>query len=272
MWQPSRELLKNQRVLLALTAAVSSSVGATVAHVATKRVLSRAFMQELDTQMELAREEYQRQMKVGDFADIHSAADALGVKIEYDTVMDLDADSAAELLRKFYEGKLPESIKEGVDLEDQLSDLEPGEEPVVTGDPVPLNAFDVEDPNAPEVSDYFSDQVRTDDKPFVITHDEFYENEPDHAQHHLTWWEGDMTLADENDRVIPDWAKIIGGETLMFGVGSRNADIVYIRNTKRNADYEVARSKGKYAIEVAGLGGELEHSQRMPARRRHLDY
>jgi hypothetical protein len=44
---------------------------------------------------------------------------------------------------------------------------------------------------------------------------------------------------------------------LLFGHGSGQEYVVYIRNDERRAEYEVTRVEGRYTIEV--LGYELEH-------------
>jgi hypothetical protein len=45
-------------------------------------------------------------------------------------------------------------------------------------------------------------------------------------------------------------------EVLVFGHGSGDPNVVYIRNEKLQAEYEVLRDPGSYEIEV--LGGHVE--------------
>jgi len=102
--------------------------------------------------------------------------------------------------------------------------------------------------------------------PFIIYHDEFMQNDPEHEQVSLTYYEGDQTLSDERDEPVPDPEATVGLANLeRFGHGSKDANLVYIRNETLNMDFSIARSPGKYAHEVLGF---LEHSDRRDARKR----
>lgn len=104
---------------------------------------------------------------------------------------------------------------------------------------------------------------RTGERPYVITHDEFYENEKDYEQIHLAYFQGDDTLVDERDQPVPDEDASVGNDNLTkFGYGSKDENIVFVRNEVLEADFEITRSMGKYAEEVLGLDTEsgLKHS------------
>lgn len=97
-------------------------------------------------------------------------------------------------------------------------------------------------------------QARNSDFPYVIHKDEFFDEESGHRQSSLTWYEGDEILVDDKDVPIYNWQKITG--ELKFGHGSKDANVVYIRNEELDAEYEILRHTGYYQIEV--LGAEIE--------------
>lgn len=117
-------------------------------------------------------------------------------------------------------------------------------------------------------------KLRDPDAPYILTQEEFMAAEPGYPQVSLTYFVGDNTLADESDAPINDIEFTVGSKNLgRFGHGSKDSNVVYVRNVRLELDYEISRSFGKYAVEVAGLDDEdLEHSaySRMPRRRQHL--
>lgn len=113
---------------------------------------------------------------------------------------------------------------------------------------------------------------RTPGVPYVISEQEFMENENEFSQVTITYYEGDGTLADDRDQEIPFADPIVGEENLQrFGHGSGDDRIVYIRNERLSSDFEVIRSDGKYAHEVLGLehsdGGSRGRQQRDQLRK-----
>lgn len=100
--------------------------------------------------------------------------------------------------------------------------------------------------------------------PFVLEHDEFFNNDPEHSQNSLTYFEGDDVLVDERDNPIADVAGMIGHDTLRFGYGSRDRNIVYIRNPRREVDFEITRSPGSFAKEVMGFDEDTYKKGKRP--------
>lgn len=122
---------------------------------------------------------------------------------------------------------------------------------------VVVNVFEQNKPDIPKDRDTST--------PYVVTLDEFYENEQEHTQHSVTYYEGDEVLADERDQVIED-ISLIGKDNLAFGHLSNDPNVVYVRNDQKKMDFEIARSEGKYAHEVLGF----EHSDEPFDRRRRV--
>lgn len=105
--------------------------------------------------------------------------------------------------------------------------------------------------------------------PYIITRQEFLDNEPDFEQRRFTFWEGDSMLVDDADEFnpVPDNDKVAGEDNLMhFGVGSDDEATLYVRNETLEPplDLHITLSSGKYSHEVMGLDDDephLAHSQ-----------
>lgn len=83
--------------------------------------------------------------------------------------------------------------------------------------------------------------------PYVISVDEFMDDEPKYDKITLTYYDGDDVLADDNDRVIRSLDKIIGDEAITkFGERSGDDHIVYVRNESMQTDYEVTLEERSY--------------------------
>ena len=101
-------------------------------------------------------------------------------------------------------------------------------------------------------------EVRTPDAPYVIHRTEYEAVTDDdgisYSKSTLTYYQGDDVLVDDQDVPIYNYEKT--ASPLTFGKGSQDPSIVYIRNERLEADYEVLLDHGHYAVEV--LGAEIE--------------
>lgn len=97
---------------------------------------------------------------------------------------------------------------------------------------------------------------RNPNEPYIIHRDEYDDNENDFTQTTLTYYSGDQILCDEGDVPIYNPDQVAG--ELKFGHGSRDPNVVYVRNEKLGAEYEILLDKGFYTVEV--LGQEYEDS------------
>jgi len=95
---------------------------------------------------------------------------------------------------------------------------------------------------------------RTEEAPYILHQDEFITDEREYRQSNLTYYAGDDILVDEDNVPIYNPGVILG--PLLFGHGSKDPNVVYIRNSKLLAEYEVIRDPGHYSVEV--LGNEIE--------------
>lgn len=115
--------------------------------------------------------------------------------------------------------------------------------------------------------DYEEELKRREEKPdipYVVSKDEFDQNDDELEQVTLTFYEEDDVLADAGDTPVEDKDALVGDDNMSrFGHGSEDKNIVYIRNPKLNILIEVVHSDGSFAREVLGF----QHSDR-PTRRR----
>ena len=115
----------------------------------------------------------------------------------------------------------------------------------------------------------YNDEIpkRSKNKPHIIHRDEFWGEELGYSQSTLTYYAGDDILTDQEDTPIYGY-KIVTGE-LQFGHGSNDPGVVFVRNDKQSAEYEVIRHEGSYSQTILGVAAEedsekndLKHSVR----------
>jgi hypothetical protein len=104
---------------------------------------------------------------------------------------------------------------------------------------------------------------RTQEAPYILHRDEFFSNENEYRQCSLSYYRGDNILCDEHDVPVYNPERVVGN--LAFGHGSADPSIVYVRNDRLLAEYEVILDEGFYQTEVLGHEiedglGEVKHS------------
>lgn len=98
--------------------------------------------------------------------------------------------------------------------------------------------------------------------PYVIHEEEFHTNELGFNQLSYLYYAGDDTLADIDLKPLYE-RHLITGDNLKFGHGSRDPNVVFIRNEERREEYEVTFDPGSHAFDVQGLEAEgppIQHS------------
>lgn len=95
--------------------------------------------------------------------------------------------------------------------------------------------------------------------PYILHKDEFFENEKDYTQSTLTYYAGDGVLVDDKDVPIYNHEETTG--PLKFGHGSGDPNVVYIRNDRYRAEYEILFDEGLYSVEIQGL--QIENNERV---------
>ena len=268
------EVVRNNPVVLVAAGVVGLAIGGAVGYFVAAKKLTAKFEDEMAEEIAEARAFYSNLNKVGENGETLTPQEVLATR---------HGKRAAEALRT-YQGRPDEPVLEGepydnVRDEEQLKRLEKrayGEEVVVAEDGTMMttkvqetrvnifkdDTFDLEE----EI------KYRTEDAPYIITHDEYFAGDKDYDMSSLTYYEKDDTLTDEHDKPLEETNKIVGDDHLVrFGSGSKDKNVVYVRNDRLGIDYEITRSRGSYLEDVLGMAeedpGELKHSDQRDRRR-----
>ena len=99
--------------------------------------------------------------------------------------------------------------------------------------------------------------TRSPDIPYVIHVEEWETNEVGLEQITLTYYMGDDIVTDDHDVPVYRPDNVIGkGVRDLFGHGSQDKNVVYIRNETNGCEYEILKDNGSYEVEVIGLAVE----------------
>ena len=112
-------------------------------------------------------------------------------------------------------------------------------------------------------------RLRRPDRPYIIHYDERGDNQ-NYDETTFIYYAGDDVLCDSRDQIIDDKERTVGEENLTkFGHGSKDKNIVYIRNDVLAVIIEVVRHNADYAEVVHGF---VKHSDEPKKhRRQHFD-
>ena len=216
---------RQQLIILGVTVAVSSIAGAVSGYFVAKKRLETKYAEISKQEIAEAKTFYSVLHK----PDSPEAAAAALIPEE-------NLKQAAEAL-KSYQGTDEEDPKKVEDAETAINIFSQ-----------PDDEFDYDE----EV------KKRTPERPYIITQEEYFLAEGGHEQVTITYYEGDDVLADERDQPVPEPDRVVGEDNLTrFGHGSKDKNIVYVRNERLGAEYEVVRSGGSFSREVLGF---VEHS------------
>lgn len=266
MWSKAQfvELMVKKSVAIGIASALSAGIGAAGGFLFAKKKYELKYEQIAKQEIEDSKEFYKRLNKVGDDGETLTPEEVMEQR---------HGRAAIDALRVYQGTPLPDEIVI-VDPEESAAYLEQVEGRVIdhaeiqsmslTADGlgkveiVKRNIFTDAQNDQNYVDDNFDYEIelasRSEDAPYVISHDEFFQNELDYEQVSLTYYEGDGVLLDDKDMPIPDTDDIVGDDNLVrFGHGSKDNNIVYVRNDHRSMDFEIARSTGEYAVDVLGF-------------------
>jgi hypothetical protein len=105
------------------------------------------------------------------------------------------------------------------------------------------------------VSEEEVDENMINDKPYVISPDEFGEFY-DYEKISLTYY-ADQVLADEDDELVEDIEETVGFESLN-AFGEYEDDSVFVRNDRLKCDYEILLDQRKYSDVIKRRPHEVE--------------
>ncbi len=237
--------MNRQNLIVGGATVLSFATGVVTGYLLCNKRMASKYDKLLAEQIEQTKQFYGRLYKRDEYATPESTYDAM-------------VDEAVEAVRA-YKGMPPSKIEDvtevseedgTIDVEYVMSDSE-----LVVVDVQEKNIFDNGIPEQLDVAN------RSADYPYVVTLEEYMENEQGHEQVTMTYYSGDNVLADERDKHVEDVQGTVGRINLQrFGVGSGDPNVVLIRNEKIGLDFEVLQSTGKYAHEVLGFEEDLKHS------------
>lgn len=98
--------------------------------------------------------------------------------------------------------------------------------------------------------------MRTEDKPYLVSIEEYHEMFNHFQKQTVTYFAGDNIIAYEDDTIMMDPDETIDVINLSrFGVMSDDENFVYVRNHRLGIDYEIVRDEGKYSEMMARING-----------------
>jgi hypothetical protein len=108
---------------------------------------------------------------------------------------------------------------------------------------------------------------------YIIHRDEYVRDEMGYHQSTIEFFTQDAVMTDALQHPIYNYSDFVGSEALdQFGHGSGDANVVYVRNEREKAEFEVLRNEGSYEIEVLGLEVEGEYSDQDIKHSKHPTY
>lgn len=133
---------------------------------------------------------------------------------------------------------------------------------------------EVKTPNDPRPApvDVASPQYLPEDeginKPYIITVDMYMANDEAYDQISLTYYSGDKVLVNDADAIVDDVDQAVGASNLdKFGEESGDPYTVYVRNDKRQADFEIVLDDRRFGVDILGMVDLEEQLVREPKPR-----
>lgn len=258
-----KRIIWNHRTHVGVAFVAGAGLGGVVTYHVTKSKLQYRFEETLASETERIKEHYSRKNFTGDYADPETAAQKLIPEEEREVAQ--DAMDAFQTYKPDGEGVVGEvaGIEEA---EDVIRDE------VKKARKRTIFENSVEDFDWDEETAYR--ESLSDADPFVITLEEYdtADHDDEWEQKSLTYYEKDGILTLEDDTVVSNVDSVVGPlANLRFGYGSKDSNMVYVRNPRITWDMEISRHTGSYEVAVLGLDDsdekELKHHVR-PGQRK----
>lgn len=256
--------LKKPHLLMAALSLTSAAAGAGVGYVAASRILEKRFQERLIKETDDARSYFQQMYSTPVFVAEEEGPKEEGIVLQLPEEKAVESEPVdlvgnALAASRVYDGDSEETAVEPGDPRTPPVVVNIFQNPTVAGDEVMDALKDTRDPNFP----------------YIITKEEFYENEPDHEQKKFTYWSGDDILVDDQEELNPidDVERVAGEDNLLrFGYGSGDEYVLYVRNETLDPpmDLHITKSTGRYTVEVMALDEDEPHIQHSQQRRFRL--
>lgn len=251
------------------------SIGAGLGYILAQRRLEKKYRQIAEEEIASVVDTFKRRYKEGEYSTVESAAQLLSApgfeeKIEGDEEDELYKNALDAMAR--YTGAELEAIAE-VNKKDEYKVFAgaDGDIPVRRKkEPHPPNPYKVI-----PVSELVMPEPHP-SEPYIITVDQFMDdfnkNGDDYDKITVSYYEGDDTLADEREAIVPDVEGTVGQANLSrFGHASEDPNVVYVRNERLRVDFEVLREEDAYSHQVLGLDERFLEHQEKPRPRKMRD-
>jgi hypothetical protein len=221
--------MKNLQWMIAAGTVLGMAAGGAAGYLVAKKQLEQKYDEIAKHEIEEAKQFYSVLYKKGDFKTVEGAAKKL---------LGTDEKPAAAAMIAYNKAFVPGGMVEPATVKD-----------------ISRNVFKNAKTTEGTRADFEQEVLnRTEEAPYVISYEEYMENENGYTQLSMTYYAGDGVLADERDDQIEDLDDMVGENNLgRFGAWSNDAAMVYVRNHIRQLEFEIARTEGKYSVEVAGL-------------------
>lgn len=263
-WQ---SLLQNKKFQLAVVGAVSAAASATATFLATSKILEKKYREIADAEIQEAKVYYQ---------GLYSRSPIVIAEEPSEEKEDPAPGNWDELSVVTQQHMITRAIEAVTEYSSSSTDPEPVEDPRPPVDQHAniVNVFQNHTPPGEEVlAALLTD--RDPSEPYIITKEEYYQNDPDHEQKAFTFYEGDSILVDDEEEYSPiqDTERVAGDDNLLrFGYGSGDEHILYIRNETLDPpmDLCITRSPGRYTDEVMGFNDDEPHLKHAQPRRFRL--
>lgn len=239
---------RNTYLIMAGVSVVSLAVGGAGGYYIATRKLREQYNSTMRADIAEMRDYYQRRYKEGDYATPEETAAKLIPAESVSPEPEEDSDTA--LAAKILMGYSPTPDGE----EDAKSDEEVAR---------------IQENHEVKMKNIFQHGVRQEpwdhelemqtraaepNRPYILTQDEYMENDSEFEQSTITYYQGDDVLCDSIDQEIPDSDGTVGDINLTkFGHGSGDPNVLYIRNERLEMEFEVLLSRGSYVKEVLGF-------------------
>lgn len=247
---------ENVRFLVGVCSVASAALGGAAGYVVSTKILEKKFQERLTAEMQDAKSYYQDLYSTPTFVQDNYTVEVKVPDAEEDDPVPSDLVAKAIGALRDYQGEDHEEKEEKGRIH---------REPVIIN-----NIFTNATPPGEEVLGALLAD-RDPSAPYIITKEEFLQNEPDFEQAQFTYWEGDGILVDDREEMDPiqNTDMVAGDDNLLrFGYGSGDENVLYVRNETLDPpiDLHITRSSGKYSVEVMAFLDDdephLEHSQR----------
>jgi len=243
----------NRYILVGLTAVVSAAAGAAAGYYISRKQLEKSYDERLAEEISSTRAHLNQLAKQGMMLRVPGAQ--------------LDPQAVAETAE---EREANVAVGPGV-LRKAVAELRYGPDaPISPAKPtlIQRNVFrDEEEPDEDEEIAWAQEiKERSSKKPYIIGVEEFGED-PKYHTVCLTYFMMDDTLLDDGEVPIDDPEMVVGESNLdRFGYRSKDPRLIYIRNEKLGADYEVTLHDGAFGDVIHGIATSQEKVRRTKFR------